>query len=253
MKPIVHQHETDILEFFGGDWSKVRMTTRFPGKGVFVLFTNRCGSNHLVDLMQQLPTLTMRNEIFNAVSVSRTCTGRKFETFDRYMRFMFKGCETPNWGAKVGCVQLDMLKRFGVLDAFDGGTYVIWLKRKNVIAQAVSHFIAHHNLQWASFHEPKGETPEYDFHSIRRMVNAILKHNSDAELSLSVMGIRYHALWYEDYVARPQAHMRRIAQYLDEPFEKVERERSKFKKQDDPVKKEYEARFREEARKKLAL
>lgn len=253
MKLTIHSHETEILDHFVGDREKTMVTSKFGGKGVFLLFTNRCGSNHLAELMTQLPTLTMKGEVFNSVNVVRACTNRNFGSFDDYMHLIHRGTKTPNWGTKVGCVQFDMLHRFGVFDAFEGGSYFVWLKRKNIIAQAVSHYIAHHNLQWASFHESKGETPPYDFVALKRMVRSIQNHNHAAELSLALTGRPYHALWYEDYIKTPNQHLRRIANFIKEPFEKVERDQGRFKKQDDPVKAEYEARFRADARRKLQL
>ncbi|WP_262689467.1 Stf0 family sulfotransferase [Kordiimonas aestuarii] len=253
MKRILHQHEKDIRAYFKGDRDKIRITGTFPGKGVFVLFTNRCGSNYLVELMKQLPTLTMKNEIFNAINIERAGTKRGLETFEQYVRLMRKGCPTPHWGAKIGCVQLDMLHRFGLLDAFEEGTYIVWLKRKNIVAQAVSHFIAHHDKQWASFHEPKGDMPDYDFHSIELILRSILKHHSDAELTLGLLGVKYHGLWYEDYLAKPTPHLRGVSRFIGEPFEEIARDKSKFRKQDNAVKKEYEARFRAEAKNALKL
>ena len=253
MKPRLYQHETEILDFFGGDREKTRITGKLPGKGVFVLFTNRCGSNYLVELMQQLPTLTMRNEMFNSANVIRVCGNRKLNSFEDYVRFMRKDCKTPNWGAKVGCVQIDMLHRFGLFDAFEGGAHIVWLKRKNIIAQAVSHYIAHHSKQWASFHEAKGEIPPFDFSAINRIVASILQHMSDAQLSLSLLNLRHHSLWYEDYLEDTQGHMQRIADFIGEPYEPVDGDQSKFKKQGDPIKEEYEARYRAEARRRLDL
>lgn len=253
MKPRLHTHETEILNCFGGDVANTRITSKFPGKGVFVLFSNRCGSNYLVELMQQLPTLTMRNEIFNARNVIHARDKRGIENFDQYMHLMRRGCKTPHWGSKLGCVQLDMVQRFGLFDAFEEGTHIIWLKRKNIVAQAVSHYIAHHNKQWASFHEAKGETPPFNAASINQTVRAILMHNADAELSLSLLGVPFHTLWYEDYLDDTQGHMQRIADFLDVPFEPVDRDQSKFKKQSDPVKDDYEARFRKWARRRLDI
>lgn len=249
----IHQHETDIIEAYGGDVAKTRITSKLPGKGVFVLFTNRCGSNYLVDLMKQLPTLTMRNEIFNARNVIHARDKRGIDNFDDYMQLMRRGCKTPHWGAKLGCVQLDMAQRFGLFDAFEEGTYIVWLKRKNIVAQAVSHYIAHHNRQWASFHEVRGETPPYDFRNIKHIVAAILHSNTQAELSLSVMDMPYHALWYEDYLADTDGHLRRIADYLGEPYVPVDREMTEFKQQIAPVKTEYEQRFRADARAELKI
>jgi LPS sulfotransferase NodH len=252
-KPRIHAHETEILEFFGGDVSKTRITSKLPGKGVFVLFSNRCGSNYLVELMKQLPTLTMRNEIFNAQTVAQVCTNRGFNDFDHYLRFMRRGCKTPHWGAKLGCVQLDMVQRFGLFEAFQEGAHLIWLKRKNVVAQAVSLYIAHHNRQWASFHKVQGETPPYNFRDIKAIAGAVLRNNMDAELSLSLLNISYHALWYEDYLADTDQHMRRIADYLGEPYAPVDETLSDFKQQTDPIKTEYEERFREQARNRLDI
>ena len=252
MKPTLHQHEQNILAYYK-DREKTQITGILPGKGVFVLFTNRCGSNYLVDLMHQLPTLTMKHEIFNSENIIKVSERRGFNTFEQYLRRVRQGCPTPHWGAKIGCVQLGMLHRFGLLEAFEQGSYIIWLKRKNIVAQAVSHYIAHHNKQWASFHQAKGEVPNYDFSAIELIVRSIQRHNSEAELALSLLGMHYHALWYEDYLADPAANMRRIASYIDEPFEEVELENSKFKKQSNPVKADYEARFRAEARSALML
>ncbi|WP_417459283.1 Stf0 family sulfotransferase [Kordiimonas sp.] len=248
-----HQHETDILAYYGGDRSRTRITGKLPGKGVFVLFGNRSGSNYLVDLMKRIPSVSMRHEIFNAVNVQKMSDQHALQNFEDYVRFMRQDCKTPHWGAKIGCIQLDMLHRFGLLDAFEGGSSIIWIKRKNIIAQAVSHYIAHHNQQWASFHEAKGEVPEYDFDAIERIVSSCLKHNSDAELSLTVLNQPYHTVWYEDLIRKPFVTIRRIALFIDEPFEKLGKRKSMFQKQAHSAKDEFEARFREDAKVKMGL
>jgi LPS sulfotransferase NodH len=166
---------------------------------------------------------------------------------------MRRDCKTPHWGAKIGCIQLDMLHRFGLLDAFEQGSHIVWIKRKNVIAQAVSHFIAHHNQQWASFHEATGEMPDYDFDAIEGIVRSCIKHNSDAELSLTVLNQRYHSVWYDDLIEKPFMTIKRIATFIDEPFESLGQRKSMFEKQVHAAKDEYESRFRDEARRKMGL
>ncbi|WP_417466248.1 Stf0 family sulfotransferase [Kordiimonas sp.] len=248
-----HQHETDILAYYDGDRARTQITGKLPGKGVFVLFGNRSGSNYLVDLMKRIPDLSMRHEIFNSVNVQKMSDQHGLHGFEDYVRFMRRDCKTSHWGAKIGCIQLDMLHRFGLLDAFEQGSHIIWIKRKNIIAQAVSHFIAHHNQQWASFHEAKGEMPDYDFDAIERIVASCIKHNSDVELSLAVLNQRYHTVWYEDLIDRPLFTIRRIAVFIDEPFEKLGKRKSMFEKQVHSAKDEFEARFREEARRRMGL
>jgi len=253
MQPHVFNHEKAILSHFGNDPARCIMDAPIKGKGVFVLFTNRSGSNYFVDLLNQQPTVKLHHEVFNAQGVIARAERQSLTSFQDYVRLLAKQKDAPAWGAKVGAVQLDMLYRFGLFQAFEQGCHIIWLKRKDIVAQAVSHFIAGATSQWTSFPEEAAPPPAYDFKAINGHVTAINNHHTDCQMTLSMTGLSFTTLWYEELLAQPNIQMRRVMACLGEPFEQLKLKRTKHKRQEDPVKADYAARFRAEAQKRMAL
>ncbi|MCJ9430774.1 Stf0 family sulfotransferase [Kordiimonas marina] len=253
MHPFVSNHEKAILSHFGNDPARCIMDAPMKGKGVFVLFTNRCGSNYFVDLMNQQPTVKLHHEVFNADMVASRTKSQKLKTFSEYIAFLRSQKDAQAWGAKVGLVQLDMLHRFGLFQAFEEGSHIIWLKRKDIVAQAVSHFIAAETRQWTSFQKEAAPVPAYDFRAIDSYVQAITRHNAQAEMTLGVAALNFTTLWYEELLEQPNIQMRRIMAFLGEPFEQLKPMRTMHKRQEAPVKADYAARFRTDAKTQMAL
>jgi trehalose 2-sulfotransferase len=253
MKFPISEHERRLFALYGRNPSNLRIQSPLPGKGVFVLFTNRSGSMYLASLLAQLPTIAMDQEVFNWDTVTKHTQQHGFQTFEEYVRFLRQRSPKPCWGAKMEYSQVNMLWRTGLLRAFEEGTFVVWIKRRGVVAQAVSYNVANHTKQWTSFQEQTQEPPAFDFDAILRLVDKIASGTAQAVTLLDTLGIRAESVWYEDLVEHPNRHIKQVADFVGEPFERVQVARSPFKKQEDPLKEDYEQRFLEEARRRWGL
>jgi LPS sulfotransferase NodH len=77
---------------------------------------------------------------------------------------------------------------------------IIWIRRRDIIEQAVSFAIALQTGAWTSFHEPMRE-PTYDYRAIASCADAIEQMESEWKRFLTQATIPYLSLFYEDIPA----------------------------------------------------
>jgi LPS sulfotransferase NodH len=241
-------HEQRLLDHYQSDTTRFRMHERLEGKGVFVLYSNRSGSNLFVELLNQQSSLSIRREVFNPDGVIRNSKNNGLNSFSDYVHWLRRDLATPCWGAKINCIQLEMMWRSGLLSAFHDGCYLIWVKRRNLAAQAVSHYITFDTKQWTSEQTGKQPKPAYDFNKIRQRFESRGQATKRTELLLSLIDIPHRTVWYEDFCAAPAAVLHETMQFIEEPFSTPDLNSLPLKRQTDPVKEEYGRRFIEEAR-----
>lgn len=92
--------------------------------------------------------------------------------------------------------------------------YWIWLRRRDVLAQAISHVIARQTDRWHSESETAAiRHPEYDFWEINGQLNFAADENRKWEVYFSERGIRPLRIDYEDMQGNLTQTVRKIASY----------------------------------------
>ena len=152
----------------------------------------------------------------------------------------------PNLLAKMEAVQgrRDVEERV-LLDTFPGLRFV-WIRREDVVAQAVSFAKAMQTDQWTA-RAPRrpGRVPRFDFAEIRRLVAVIEEQNAAWRRWFRANGITPFGVGYEDLVADMEAVTRRLLGFLgvdvpgDTPIE------PQHERQADSVSAEWAARYRQ--------
>lgn len=92
----------------------------------------------------------------------------------------------------------------------------IFLRRRNIVRQAISMEIARRTQRWTSKMPGQGEVSpdDYSFEAIRRHVQSIFAQNDRWERAFGFLGIDPLRLFYEDFSAHLLEETERVASFL---------------------------------------
>jgi LPS sulfotransferase NodH len=221
----------------------MRNDTARPVDSYFVCATPRTGSSLLLGLLDSTGVCGRPQAYFRAPDeplwadrwgLSRTEDGG-FHYGD-YVRAARAAGRTPNgvFGAKLmwGTVGEVVGKLrtvhpepadddLGVLSRVFGRTGFVYLKRHDVLAQAVSWLRAEQTATWfvggngeIGGDHGNGREPVFDAAAIRRLLDTIEQHNAAWEGWFASCGLRPHRVSYEDLDRDKVAVARGIAEFL---------------------------------------
>ena len=125
----------------------------------------------------------------------------------------------------------------------------IFLKRANVVRQAISRLVADRTGQWTSRMPVKREISDadYSFDKIAKSVARIIQSNANMEQAFAVLGIEPMRIHYEDFVQDISWNTWALAKHigLEVPAEPIDIKPT-MKRQATDLNARWEARFREE-------
>lgn len=125
----------------------------------------------------------------------------------------------------------------------------VFLKRRNVVQQAISGRIAVRTGQWTDSWPKRHEITDddYSFEEISTAVLGIIQQNANLEKAFALLGIEPLRIHYEDFLQDITRNTWDVARYLglDVPAEPIEI-KPRIKRQFTGVNARWETRFREE-------
>jgi trehalose 2-sulfotransferase len=214
-----HQHDTE--QYFGPaifrDLSTDEIAQLAQLEIFFVMFTNRCGSTYLTELMHQVGFgIPPKAEIFNSDLLIAACRQHGIESFTQYFLQAVLGWQAQGQvGFKIGAQQLFWLTRTGLLAHFKS-VRIVNAVRADKVAQAVSLFIARETGQWHSAMAKTGETAKiaYSRDDILQCLQSI--HQGQALISYyaQVHNVCLLETSYENTLENPDREITRIAEFL---------------------------------------
>lgn len=99
-----------------------------------------------------------------------------------------------------------------------GHTRFIYLRRRDVVAQAVSRTRAEQTNVWHITDDvpavPPAQAPQYDFEQIRTYTREIQAHNTAWTDWFQTHGVQPHSVWYEDLATAPVQVTHAILDFL---------------------------------------
>jgi len=120
--------------------------------------------------------------------------------------------------ARLACVYPDLAgSAVALLDRAFGRTRYVYLRRGDVVAQAVSLLRAEQTDVWfetAQDHQQPHQEPRYDFDLIGERVRLINEHNAAWREWFASAGIRPHVVRYEELDAAPVRVARGVVGFL---------------------------------------
>ena len=134
------------------------------------------------------------------------------------------------------------------------GWHVVFLRRENVVRQAISQRIAFLTQQWTSTmpSQRKITDADYDFEELRRYCETICNENACWERLFGYFGIAPLRVVYEDLLDDREAGVRRVAERFGwQEGASVPSHTRSIEKQSTGLNREWEGRFREELRRRM--
>ena len=213
---------SDALSAQGPHESRVRAL--FPDAFVFagerpvfskplciLAFTNRSGSNLLADYLRQTGRFRGFGEGLNWEEVRRSLKHQPVASFPDFVARLAGPPNEPGiWGIKASWDQIIMLQRANIPAMFSG-VRIVHSVRRDLLGQAISHWIAHQTKRWTSAHKEQGIVPEVALDRIEPILMDIVRSNSHIDLVARTLGIPRHIVVYERLQDDPAGEIARLA------------------------------------------
>jgi LPS sulfotransferase NodH len=187
---------------------------------LLVLFTNRCGSNFLSQILASTGWFNEAGEFFNAETVREHARAQKLGSLQEYFSFLVKLVSQNGWiASKLTVDGLEVLAEAGILTGILQQSHFILIERQNKIAQAVSRVIAAQNQSWTSeqIKRVSDDHLEYSRSRIQDELGQIELETAWLYRFLRDVGAAPSHIAYEALVTTPQAHLDELTARLQLP------------------------------------
>ena len=170
-----------------------------PRQTLIIATTGRSGSSLLATALTNTNLLGRPGEYFNRI-YTHSLLHEDAGSMPELCFVAKKHGETSNGilGLKILAIQFDAIAQEIALSEWFPSIHWLWLRRRDVLGQAISQSIAEQTDAWSSFNAPRAE-PVYDATRISEVLIDIVRYNSRWELYFARNGISPILLWYEDF------------------------------------------------------
>ncbi|WP_275287264.1 Stf0 family sulfotransferase [Halomonas elongata] len=231
-------------KIWGGSWNDgVKIQN-----AVVVLFSNRTGSNLLVQYLKGSLNLSGGMEVFNPGPMIKA----KNEGVKSFKDYVATLCHERSV-IKVSLVQLKELVSNGV--SFEGCEFLLTY-RKDVLRQAISFEIAKRTKQWVSNVEGRASVSgdDFDYDSVNLTVKNLSRTLSEQFSFMSSVGFCFLPIMYEDLNHEPVSVMNKVFDFLGvQPLIRTEDVNVKLQKQSGSVNSEWVDKYREEFFRRISV
>lgn len=211
------EHEIKLTEYFSNDGLRPKGKP-FDNTTVILAFTNRSGSNYLAECMQLTGISGLAGEWFNHPAVKNYCDLHEIKTLQGYIRAIARSKKGPEnrFAAKVSWAQLYFLTRIGMFNQLMIRPKFILIRRRDLLNQAISFFIAQHTKKWTSTQHGTATVDSLVMNkkALVKIVNGLAFANSMFETYFSVFGVEYVQVYYEDLIADPKTELNKISNFV---------------------------------------
>ena len=182
-----------------------------PVKSIFIATESRSGSNYLSAIMATTNSLGIPQEYFSYFTA--------FENTNTAAERYAYACNysvSPNGviSVKLFPEHWKMIgKQLDIKDKFPN-RYWIWLRRKDILAQAISRDIALQTRAWISNTGAQAD-PVYSSKNIERCLHFITNSEARWRVYFARNAINPFMLWYEDMIHDPKKAITDIARFTD--------------------------------------
>lgn len=204
-------HEQEIVSYFGEKNCFNTRTKQESIKTIFICFTNRCGSNFLANLISNTALFPEAGEFFNWDTVIPYSQSHNLENFDDYCLSVINETQKNNcFISKISFLQLMLLSKFGQIPNIFNEPIFIWIRRKDILGQAISYSIANQTKQWVSFEPGLSVIPDYRKQEILDIVQDINMANSYFSNYFQIFNANCLEIVYEDLCVAPEFYLKKI-------------------------------------------
>jgi LPS sulfotransferase NodH len=209
------KHEKKVLAYFEEDDARAVLSADFQiDHSVFICFTNRCGSNFVAEQLASTRKLPRAHESFNwpqAISFSERNEAKSFRHFCQLLieRYSKNGV----YASKVGWSQLYFLCRSKVIPEIFGMPRFIYVRRRDLLGQAISFVIAKQTGVWSSKMVSDAK-PRYDAAAIAARLESIARANARFEVLFAHFGFPVFEIVYEDFLEQGDRCVSAVTEWL---------------------------------------
>jgi LPS sulfotransferase NodH len=204
--------------YFLDKYGSVGPATRiYPQKGIFLCFSNRCGSTFVAAKASAAgfvgrPNEYLNFEFFNSDFMIEFCERNDIQSIAEYLDAIVELYKSPLdiFFSKVSVDQIAWLARVGVLGRAFRAPLFIHVVRRNILAQAISLSIAHQTREWTSMHPEARIEPELRVGEIIDSMVHISQLNSAAEVFFNITNANVIRFAYEEVVDEPDQIQARL-------------------------------------------
>ncbi len=238
-------HERRIFRQFGG---RVAFDGSAPVTNrplILVAFTNRSGSNLLCEYLRQSGKVAGGMEQLNHEVVAAQVAAHPVDRFADHIAGLLarQGRADQSFCLKASWDQLLMLYRWNIPAMFPQ-TRILHIQRHDAIAQAVSYSIALQTKRWNSIQPGNGQAPAFLPRQIGQILSDQRQANDHIALLAQILEVPRVAVSYEQIVAAPDAHLRRVLRFCGIALPDLTVRPPALQRQADPVNADFAARFR---------
>ena len=241
-------HETIIREHFGNTELRDISEIYDLNRTTIVCFTNRCGSTFLCSVLQSIGLMGGGSfEPLNGDTVVSESSRLGLMSFSDYYRHILKNNKTAsnNFAFKASFSQLNMLINSGLFTYGKSNPNLIFIFRKNLIAQACSYSFATQTGSWNFEMPEKNRKLKYDKDEILMTAAGISYANSRLELLFDYYSFDVLRISYESLVSDLESQISLLRTYFNIEDSNTNLGKIHFRKQIDPVKELWERRVRD--------
>jgi LPS sulfotransferase NodH len=202
-------HSEQIAAHFAGNLMPTGHPIRHGGELTIVCFTNRCGSTMVCSAMSRVglagrPNGLLNYEFLHCEALRGDTESVGVTSLQGYLQYCVDhyGSPSGSFTFKTSVHQFNFLIELGYMETALAGAKVIWVRRRNVVAQAVSLWTALQDGRWTSLHDqPPAPSLTYDEVGILQAARSIYEDNAWFEMLFDYHRISPITIWYEDYAS----------------------------------------------------
>lgn len=178
---------------------------------LILAFTNRSGSNLLGDYLRQTGTVGGMGEYLNSDTARNLSTREGLNNFPDYLHHLSQRLCKPGqmFGVKASAEQLGFLRDWRLIEMFSRVS-VIHIHRDDLMAQAVSHWIARETGQWTSLQKRRSDQIRFDAERILNIARDITTADHAIRRECALSQLPYLSASYEELRNNPKVLVDRI-------------------------------------------
>jgi LPS sulfotransferase NodH len=215
-----------------------------PPATVAIATTPRSGSYHLCELVTQTDRLGRPEEYFHRAYMRNKFPGRARDWPDRLRLLREHGASSNGvLGVKIFPRHLPAPKSGLRLSDYLGPVSWVWLRRRDVVGQAISFDLAIQRNAFVSS-QPHERQAVYSARAIAQHLETLTAWNAQWEAFFARTRVPVLQLYYEDVEADPQAAVEAVARHAGQDIEGFRvAPPTKFLKQRDGLNEQWRDRF----------
>jgi glutamate-1-semialdehyde 2,1-aminomutase len=237
--------------YFHHKWDHEYETITPPRICYAVCATPRCGSSLLCELLCNTGIAGAPTEFFDPEMQEKFRLAWGLPSFDAYLQTLLEKKTGPNgvFGFKVHWEQYERFLGGRDARALFPNLHIILMTRNDRLGQAISFWRAVQSNQWASGDVASGREVRYDREQIQAFLTKIETEEHTWEALFAATGIEPIRVVYEELVADPVTHVRRVLGALSVQVpEDLRIPPPTLQKQADALSERWRGRFLAEAR-----